>query len=180
VNPIHPYRPRLITRRTKFAPAKPRFRRGSLRKEALPKCANKPRVKTKYQRNSAVAGQPSGRRVNRLPEWIDPKSYITKGGRHRLYGHDYLELQWAAYRRAGGLDDYSRTAKCECGCGRPAPFGIRALGLKAKGELAHNEHGPRKSDELHRVKWMRHECHMKSHNAGGKPCPKKETANVAA
>jgi hypothetical protein len=92
--------------------------------------------------------------------FIDPRSYVTKGGRVRLFGKDYHNLRCRAYQRASGI--------CECGCGQFATWGEH-MGIAAKGDFAHNEHGPRKSDELHRGKWMRHECHMKSHNCNGKP-----------
>ena len=103
--------------------------------------------------------------------FLDPRSYVTKGGRVRLFGQDYQALGGMAWYRSGG--------KCECGCGRRAPSRalLRVLGETASmadiGELSHNEHGARKSDEIERVKWMRHECHMKSHNCGGKPVPRK-------
>jgi hypothetical protein len=94
---------------------------------------------------------------------------MTKGGRVRLFGEDYGRLRLAAYQRARGD---GMTAICECGCGRLATWGSH-FGLAAKGDVAHNEHGGRKSDELHRVKWMRRGCHSDSHNAGGKPAPRK-------
>lgn len=161
MSPLRKFRARTSWKpRTRFAPkAKPRFRRGPTRKAGTNLCSSKP--------ISPAAGQhTSGRRVNRLPEWTDKRSYITKGERHRLKGADYERLRYAAYVRA--RDDGSPTAFCECGCERFAPWGEH-MGLAAKGELSHNEHGSRKSDELSRVKWMRHECHMKSHNCGGKP-----------
>jgi len=109
-------------------------------------------------------------------KFLDSRSYVTKGGRMRLFGMDYQALRGNAWYRSGG--------RCECGCGRRAPSTelLRVLGETAPmadiGELSHNEHGARKSDELDRVKWMRHECHMKSHNCGGKPCPRKAVANA--
>lgn len=150
--PFSTIRPRL-----KFPhKGKPRSTRGnSIRKEKL-FCL--PR-NTRRQVKAAAGLQRSSRRVNRLPEWKDPQSYITKGGRHRLFGEDYEALRWLAYERAKGL--------CQCGCGRGAGYFL--MGLPSSGELAHHEHGARKSDELHRVDWMRHECHMNSHNCGGKP-----------
>ena len=100
-------------------------------------------------------------------KFLDPRSYVTKGGRVRLFGKDYKELRRLAWLRAKG--------QCECGCGRYACWFPFMGGAEAMGELSHNEHGPRKSDELARVKWMRHECHTKMHNAGGKPCPSKKS-----
>lgn len=100
--------------------------------------------------------------------FIDPRSYVTKGGRVRLFGDDYKALRFSAWARANGI--------CECGCRNPAIYFCDFVGIPCQGELSHNEHGPRKSDELERVKWMRHECHMKRHNAGGKPVPKKPNA----
>lgn len=83
----------------------------------------------------------------------------------RLFGKDYENLRSLACLRS--IQRYGAPT-CECGCERFATWGEH-MGLKAKGELSHNEHGARKSDELNRVKWMRHECHMKSHNCNGKP-----------
>jgi hypothetical protein len=105
--------------------------------------------------------------------FLDSRSYITKGGRYRLFGADYSHLKWAAYQRSIGSHT---VGQCECGCGKSAYWFRECGGLKDTGELAHNEHGSRKSDELDRVKWMRHECHVKSHNCGGKPVPSKRTA----
>lgn len=107
-----------------------------------------------------------------FPNRLDERSYITKGSRVRLFGADYEALRFAAYQRARSSGNSLMTALCECGCGQLAPWGDH-LGVAARGEVAHNEHGSRKSDELSRVKWMRHECHEKSHNAGGKPVPAK-------
>jgi hypothetical protein len=155
MNSLRKYRPR-PSRRTRFAShAKPRVRRGIPKKGALPKAK-----KTTRQRDSAAAGQPSGRRVNRLPEWTDPRSYITKGGRHRLKGEDYLRMRWTRYRLADG--------RCECGCGRYAHMGY-SRPHPCAGELAHKEHGPRKSDEIQRVRWLNWQCHEREHNCGGKP-----------
>lgn len=103
-----------------------------------------------------------------MPEWLDPRSHFTKGGRVRLYGDDYTLLRVESYTAAQGI--------CQCGCGQPALFIPRFEGDPDAGDFAHNEHGSRKSDELHRGKWKRRECHMNSHNAGGKPCPKKPEA----
>jgi len=106
-------------------------------------------------------------------KFLDSRSYVTKGGRVRLFGADYTALQIEVHQRAKGV--------CECGCGQPAPWAVLTddyIPLEDKGEVSHNEHGARKSDEPNRVKWMRHECHMKSHNCGGKPVPRKERANA--
>lgn len=100
-----------------------------------------------------------------FPGALDPRSYITQGGRVRLFGEDYFQLRWAAYLRAKGM--------CQCGCSRRSFYDILSFGHPDAGELSHNEHGARKSDELSRVKWMRHECHMKSHNCGGRPLARK-------
>ena len=106
-------------------------------------------------RVAAVAQRKSGRRLNRLPEWTDPRSYITKGGRHRLFGQDYYRLRFDACVRANGF--------CECGCGRRAYFDDISP-LKDRGDIAHKKHGPRKSDELKEVLWKRRECHDREHN----------------
>lgn len=102
--------------------------------------------------------------------FLDARSYVTKGGRYRLFGEDYSQLRVQAEQRAYYGDSLKCFALCECGCGKPAPWNGD---LASTGELSHNEHGARKSDELHRVKWMRHECHMKSHNCNGKPVKSK-------
>ena len=146
--------------RRRFATAKPRQHRGNLRKE---------RVCCKAAKHGTAAGQPSSRRLNRLPEWTDPNSHITKGGRHRLKGKDYERLRGDAYIRSQG--------KCECGCGRNAIMGYPRMHPHG-GELAHKEHGPRKSDELSRVLWKNWLCHEWEHNCGGKPVPKKERVNA--
>lgn len=162
--PLRKFRPRPSWKpRTRFAlKAKPRSTRGILRKDGH----------KQLSLGHAAAGKrhsTSGRRVNRLPEWTDPRSYITQGGRHRLYGEDYQRLRSYAHERAGG--------RCECDkCAtlpvrRPALWGDTFNFLR--GDFAHNEHGSRKSDELHRGKWKNRVCHMNEHNAGGKPCPKK-------
>lgn len=102
-----------------------------------------------------------------FPGRLDERSYITKSGRVRLFGRDYTNFRMRVAVRAKEI--------CECGCGRPALYKANPH-RPSDGEVAHNEHGPRKSDELSEVKWMRHECHMNSHNCGGKPCPKKAKA----
>lgn len=76
--------------------------------------------------------------------------------RVRLYGEDKTELRQQVYGRSRGW--------CEnCGC--------RAAWKE--GELAHNEHGSRKSDEPDRCRWLCSACHRNEHNAGGKPVPRK-------
>lgn len=100
-----------------------------------------------------------------FPGRLDSRSYITKGGRVRLFGSDYQNMRLAAYKRSHGD---GHIPYCECGCGRPA-WWTGDPSWPDTGDFAHNEHGARKSDELDRGKWMRHECHMKSHNCAGKP-----------
>lgn len=139
-----------------------------------------PSTTRKHARPSAAkSGNRKGVRTSKpiprtipFPNRLDERSYITKGSRVRLFGADYEALRFAAYQRARSSGNSLMTALCECGCGQLAPWGDH-LGVAARGEVAHNEHGSRKSDELSRVKWMRHECHEKSHNAGGKPVPAK-------
>ena len=126
--------------------------------------------KRKTSRPSATGKKPIARTP--FPNRLDPRSYITKGGRVRLYGADYQALKLAAYERSKRGRAYG---VCECGCLRPAYWHHDlAPSLAARGELSHKKHGSRKSDELSEVLWMRHECHEKSHNAGGKPVPAKE------
>jgi hypothetical protein len=144
--------------------AKPRVKRGSIKLRKGNLCDN-PKAKglsirgisLGKIRETAAAGHKAGRRVNRLPEWADKRSYINKGQRHRLFGADYQRLRWEAYVRAHG--------RCECGCGRYAYwYTDLAPTLESIGDVAHNEHGARKSDELDRVKWKRRECHEREHN----------------
>lgn len=106
----------------------------------------------------------TGSHLRRLPEWTDPKSYITRDGRHRLKGKDYERLRGEAYIRSAG--------KCEGGCGRWAIKGYLPTHPCA-GEMAHNEHGAKKSDELHRVAWKNWLCHRYEHDTGRKECAPK-------
>ena len=141
----------------KFArPAKPRHYRGTLRKGTLEN-----RVLIEHGTAVGQRTTKASRRLNRLPEWTDPKSYLTKDGRHRLKGKDYTRLRMQAAERAEGW--------CEGGCGRVAVIFVEAPDPIA-GEMAHNEHGSRKSDELHRVKWKNCLCHRWEHDTGLKEC----------
>jgi hypothetical protein len=177
MNPLRKFRARPSWNpRTRFAPkAKPRPTRGTIKRRKGILCENatakgRPIRGTSLGkiREIAAAGKrhtKTSRRVNRLPEWTDKRSYITKGLRHRLFGKDYTNLSALACLRT--IQRYG-VPTCECGCGRTA-WSDDITPLKARGELAHKKHGARKSDELDQVDWMRHECHMKSHNCGGKP-----------
>src|SRR6185312_6821142 len=139
--------PKLRQPRTRFAmKAKPRSTRGISRKEGHKQLSLGYAATGKRHRKAS-------RRVNRLPEWTDKRSYITKGGRHRLHGDDYGLLRRRAFNRAHG--------HCECGCGRIAPLCTPFEGRPWEGTLSHKKHGARKSDELNEVLWFRHECHMK-------------------
>lgn len=162
---LRPYRQRLTSRRYRFVSTSHKRKGGAV---CASKLAAEGRMKKRKQQGNskAAASQTSGRRINRLPEWVDPGSYITKGGRFRLKGIDYTRLRFKAFLRACG--------RCECGCGRRARF-IEHRPHPEAGELAHLQHGARKSDELHRVRWLNWQCHERSHNCGGKPCPKKAT-----
>lgn len=133
-------------------PGKPRSTRGISQKRKILSLGGRP---AKY-----------GRRVNRLPHWTDPRSYITKGKRHRLFGDDYERLRVAACTRAGGRCECDECAKLPIAM--PAHFGKEFL-LSSRGDVAHNEHGARKSDELSRVKWKNRVCHINEHNCDGKP-----------
>jgi len=62
---------------------------------------------------------------------------------------------------------------CEGGCGRVAVIFVDAPNPIA-GQVAHNEHGSRKSDELHRVLWKNWLCHRYEHDTGRKECAPKE------
>lgn len=82
-------------------------------------------------------------------------------GRVRLDAAGKRDLRLKRYEFAQG--------KCEtCFKGVPldGPLEVRA-------HLSHNEHGPRKSDEFHRVTIECYECHIVEGHQGGKPVRKK-------
>lgn len=152
---LRTYRPQPKWRpRQQFANAKPRVGRGN--RKGVSSCSkHRPKRRLSQGKIVAAARQTPGRPFNRLPEWTDPRSKITRDGRHRLKGEDYQRLRgWAAERAAN---------YCECGCERLALIEYRRphpLG----GEVSHNEHGAKKSDELHRVKWKNWQCHEREHS----------------
>ena len=83
---------------------------------------------------------------------------VGKLGRVRLRGKALEALRRACFERDG-----YRCVECRrCGlCHNPL-------------DMAHiQSRGAGGSDTLENVKTLCHECHMKSHNAGGKPCPPK-------
>lgn len=79
----------------------------------------------------------------------------------RLSGPPKSALREAVYLRAKGM--------CEIrlpGCGGYTPW--------KSGEMAHvRSVGSGGSDELANCVWSCQNCHRKSHNCGGKPCPAK-------
>lgn len=109
---------------------------------------------------TSAVGQRSDRRLNRLPEWTDPRSKITRDGRHRLKGEDYQVFRRQLHERAQGM--------CEGGCGRIARFNSEYW--EDKGDASHHEHGAMKSDELHRADWKNRMCHRHEHDTGRKEC----------
>lgn len=141
MNPLRKYRPRPQWKpRNKFPQGKPRSTRGSLQKGRL-------RHKVLC---STAAGQPSSRRLNRLPEWTDPRSYITPVFKlHRLFGEDKTRLRLQIFERTGGL--------CE------SPQHVSTCPLWASfeyGEMSHRRHGSNKTDTLEGAFWSTKECHQ--------------------
>lgn len=102
--------------------------------------------------------------ARRPPNKVRKESRRVGPDRVRLGSAEYHELRIEAYTRACG--------KCECGCDRNAFHSVSRPHPDA-GEFAHNEHGSRKSDELSRGRWLNWQCHSRSHNAGGHPCPRR-------
>lgn len=85
----------------------------------------------------------------------------------RLKGADFENLRRACFNRANG--------RCEdCGC-----FMLYRRRFDADPiayDMAHIRNKRMYGDHLGNVRALCHECHMDSHNAGGKPCPKKPEA----
>jgi hypothetical protein len=104
-------------------------------------------------------------------EWLpffDSRSYITKGGRYRLFGQDMTNLRVGVFDRSRGI--------CEATQHHPdCPINVGWT----LGQLAHRNHGAKKTDTLDGTEWRSAPCHLILQHAGGngKPCPKKE--NVA-
>lgn len=90
-------------------------------------------------------------------------------GRVKLYGDDMTDLRRKAFERSGGRCEMMKILSiATCIVGRcNAPITWETM------ELCHDEHGPRKSDELAKVKAGCKECHRNQHNAGGKPCKRR-------
>jgi hypothetical protein len=82
-------------------------------------------------------------------------------GRERLDAAGKRELRLKRYEHAQG--------KCET-CGKEVPLDGP---LEVRAHLSHNEHGPRKSDEFHRVTIECFDCHIVEGHQGGKPVRKK-------
>lgn len=159
------YRPQPKWRpRKQFANAKPRVGRGN--RKGVSSCVHsrvknkKLRCKKRNGKRVAAAGQSSGRLLNRLPEWTDPRSKITRDGRHRLKGEDYQRFRQQLHERAGGI--------CEGGCGRFAI--LNSNYWENTGDASHHEHGAKKSDEMHRADWKNRMCHRYEHDTGKKEC----------
>lgn len=79
----------------------------------------------------------------------------------RLKGDDMTALRQESWAEHKG--------KCRF-CGKPVAFNA--------GELAHVRNKRMHGDNLDNVGPAHKKCHRDSHNAGGKPCPKKVTADV--
>jgi len=87
--------------------------------------------------------------ANRLPEWTDKRSHITKDGRHKLYGKDKSRLRERVYWRAKG--------RCE------APkhhFTCGGWADEFNGHLAHKRHGANKTDTMDGTFWAYWACHL--------------------
>jgi len=136
--------PKLRQPRTRFAmKAKPRLKRGWKRKGGTNLCSSNP------IRKAAAGQRKTGRRINRLSEWTDPRSYITKDKRHKLYGKDKSRLRERVYQRSGG--------RCE------APkhhFTCGGWADEFNGHLAHKRHGANKTDTMDGTFWAYWACHL--------------------
>ena len=67
----------------------------------------------------------------------------------------------------------SRDEHCCVKCGRWVMDDVPYWAFN-KYDMAHKKNKRMYGDVLENVETMCHECHMKSHNAGGKPLPRKE------
>ena len=93
---------------------------------------------------------------------------VGKLGRVRLRGKALEALRRECFTRDGWrctrVDESVHIVPC--GCGRTVSW--------ASGHMAHIvSRGAGGSDVIDNVHTMTQECHGKSHNAGGKPCPPK-------
>jgi len=70
------------------------------------------------------------------------------------------------------LRDRGRCVKC----GKVIHLFSRFYGDPDAFDMAHKRNKRMWGDSLDNVESECHDCHMKSHNAGGKPCPKKVSA----
>ena len=100
-----------------------------------------------------------------------PEVRVGKTGRIRLTGRALTELRQACFCRDKFL--------CR-ECGRMVAWDVadaeRGFGIPV-GEMAHiQSRGAGGSDILENVRTLCPKCHRDEHNAGGKPCPKKERA----
>ena len=97
-----------------------------------------------------------------------------KDGRVRLA--DKSDLRLKAFERSGGhCEEIVRCPLPECNERGIAWHTFRCfkpITLESM-HLSHRKHGPRRDDTLKSVIASCEECHVKRHNAGGKPCPPK-------
>lgn len=113
---------------------------------------------TKRRKRPHVLNLPKRVRDSRF---MDPRSYVTKGGRVRLFGDDMTNLRLEVYQRAQGM---CQAAEHHEDCAGRIYF--------LEGHLAHLQHGPWKTDTKDGTEWRSAVCHMiQQHNP--KPCPKK-------
>ncbi|HEV7523036.1 MAG TPA: hypothetical protein VGP89_18180 [Candidatus Angelobacter sp.] len=93
-----------------------------------------------------------------FPGRLDERSYITKGGRVRLFGEDILGLRMDVFLRAKG----------QCEAKKHHPACPRYVGWNF-GELAHKQHGPRKTDTMEGTEFRSSHCHQIMQHASNKP-----------
>ena len=95
--------------------------------------------------------------------------------RERLKGDAKTKRREEIFRRAGGMcEEIIRCKLPECNVGSRCYHVYRCPNRAT--EWSHLRHGANKCDHMNCGIASCHECHVKRHNAGGKPCPKKETA----
>lgn len=99
-------------------------------------------------------------------------------GREKLYGAAKTEQRWKLFVRSGGSRETGLGGYCEAYLFTEGPLVMRVRCFKPitweTMEWSHNRHAANKDDSLEGGIASCRECHQKSHNAGGKPCPSKK------
>jgi hypothetical protein len=179
--------PKLRQPRTRFAmKAKPRLKRGSIKLRKGNLCEDATargrlirRSLLGKIRETAAAGQRPGRRVK--PKRETPRVIHSErsGGKHkrvRLHGKAREARRAEVFERAGGRCEeiIEATLAAFPWC----PVTVRCPNRAT--EWSHKKHAANKCDCLSPDCNIAscHECHVKRHNAGGKPCPKKEKVHA--